>query len=529
MMPPSPGPLAAAPAPRRPSLSLVQPAAEANPRVVLWALIALCLLPRLAVLPINENFLGDAVVRTEFAERWARHPHWMSSYQDGAFQFGPLHLYLVGLVLKAGVVRTLAGRLLSVLFGTLTVLPLYALTRRLFGWRAGVWACAALSLWGMHIQFSTTAASEALALFLCVWAMALLARALDEPRVTPLFGAALLMNLACATRYDAWMMVPLLTVLLFVASRDTVAGLTRAVLFGLMCLPFPLLWMQGNAVAMGDALYPLHEINRFHAAWVNEGFSRWGQLYRVINLFFWPGTAVFTLTPLIAGFALLGMVRVWRERPDARWLLWASWVPTAYYAFRGAVLLDFTPAARFTALQLILWLPFIGPGFDALFANASKTVQRVAAGTALALLAGMTAWLGVFTFRVEGKYQTSLRPVSPTSTNPPDMMQVARFVHDAVLPTGAGIILDDDPALYMDLQIAFFGGLPEPRMARWRWEDFPRVLAKLSPEYLIRIERGTLTPKLQLSADGHTAQFQGRTYVELPGFQAPYHVYRWQH
>jgi len=47
----------------------------------IWSLLfacALVLLPRLAVFPWSENLYGDAVVRTELAQRWLQTPHWIA-------------------------------------------------------------------------------------------------------------------------------------------------------------------------------------------------------------------------------------------------------------------------------------------------------------------------------------------------------------------------------------------------------------------------------------------------------------------
>src|SRR5262249_3989789 len=115
--------------------------AEQSSQTLLILLMSAALLPRLILLPLNENLFGDAVIRTELAARWAAHPHWISSYADGAFQFGPLHLYLMGILLQIWPSQEHVGRLLSLIFGVLSVIPLFALTRRLMGKRAAVWAC----------------------------------------------------------------------------------------------------------------------------------------------------------------------------------------------------------------------------------------------------------------------------------------------------------------------------------------------------------------------------------------------------
>ena len=62
----------------------------------LW-LAAAVLAPRLLCFVFNENLGGDAIARTWLAHRWSEAPLLMTSFADGARQFGPLHLYLLAL------------------------------------------------------------------------------------------------------------------------------------------------------------------------------------------------------------------------------------------------------------------------------------------------------------------------------------------------------------------------------------------------------------------------------------------------
>ena len=513
--------------PSRPGPRLVPPAdREPSAALIAGLMVAAAALPRLLLMPFNENLYGDAVIRTELGERWLAHPHWIHSFDDGAFQFGPLHVYLMALALELVPWREHAGRVLSLVAGVLTVLPLHALTRRLFGWRAAVWACLGFAVWGIHLQISTTAASEALGLFLVTWTLALFARGLDENRFTPIAGSAVVLNLACATRYDAWLLVPIFCALLFFGDKDRIAAITRTMFFGLLSLPFPLAWMQGNELARGSPFYPVKYIDQFHAAWFQEGVAIWGNfLYRLQNLFFWPGAALFTLTPLVAVFGIAGMVRAWRERPDTRWLLWIAWVPTAYFTFRSTVLGNFVPLARFAVVQVALLLPFVAFGFSGLLGSARPALRKTVAGVTVACAVAFPLWLGLYTFRAEGRLQDTLRPASPTSTNPRAVMQVAAFLKTEVAAKGGAVILDTDPS-YRDLQLAFFSGLPEPRMARYRWEIFPERLETADPRFLVRIEGGKLAQKPDFEVQASRARLGERWFDEVPGFDPPFHVYR---
>ncbi|RKH09811.1 hypothetical protein D7V97_15445 [Corallococcus sp. CA053C] len=523
---PATSPAAPAPTPSVPGLSAVPaPRPEPSLRWLVGLLLVAALLPRLGVFFLNENLYGDAVVRTELAERWLHAPHVITSYKDGTYQFGPLHLYLVGAVLSV-FDREVAGRLVSLVFGVLSVVPLFALTRRLFGWRAGVAAGLAFSAWGMHLQFSTTAGSEAVSLFFMLAVFALVAEGVEENRFQPLFWAGMLLNLACALRYDAWMYIPLITVALVFSSEDRVASLTRAVGFGLACLPFPLLWMQGNELAHGDPFFPMKAVDDFHRQWVVDSGGAGGALvWRLQQLGFWPAVALFTLTPGVALLGAVGMVKAWKQHPETRWLVAMAVVPSLYFTFRAAVMLSFVPLARFTVTQLVLLPVFLAPGFAAVVANRGAFARRAVVGVSAVLAVVMPVALGLYTFRTEGGLHDSLRPVSPTSTNPVAVMQVARFLKDEVAAKGGAAAVDDDPR-YMDLQLAFFSGLPEMRLARVRWDTFRQRLQDANPDVLVRFDEGTLLKDPGVRLEGRTLTLDGVAYLEQDGFSAPLHVYR---
>ncbi len=513
----TPAPATAHSAPPRPTLvSVPAPERRALPTALVVALlVAAALVPRAALFAVNENYFGDAVMRTELAERWLVHPRWLSSFQDGAYQFGPAHLYALAGALAVWPEREHAGRAVSLLFGALTVVPLFFLSRRLFGARAARAACLAFCPWGMHLQLSTTAASEAFSLFLVLCALAAFARAYDGASGARWLAlCALWMNAACATRYDAWMLIPLLCAAL--AWGRGKRGVLQALLFGVLCAPFPLVWMVGNAQASGDPLFPIHFIDAYHRRWWGDGAATFGALgYRLQNAVFWPWVALLTLTPGVAALAMVGLASSARSNRPGRWLAWLVLLPTAYFTLRGAVLATFAPLGRFAALQIVLLLPFLEPGYRAVARWLPRPGRAaLVAGSAL-LAVALPAWLGAFTFRAEGKFEDWLRPVSPTSTNPPALMAAARAVKQEVSATGEALVVDSDRQ-YLDLQLAFFTGLPEARMARYRWENFPHILAAARPRYLALFQDGALVREGRVTLDGARARFEGANWVERP-------------
>ncbi|HVE82364.1 MAG TPA: glycosyltransferase family 39 protein [Myxococcales bacterium] len=484
-------------------------------------LLALTLLVRLPAYAVNENDLGDAVSRTELARKWADAPHWISSFTDGAYQYGPLHLYVVGAALKLGVPAERAGPLTSLLFGTLTALPLWALTRRLFGGAAAAWSGVALALWGLHIQMSTTGASEALSLFLVLGALALF----HPERPRRLAASGLVLTLACAVRYDTWLLAPLLSLLALAHGKDLRAAFGRAALFGLCCLPFPVAWLWGNARDLGDPLYPLHYVEAFQREWLPEGLRRWGQvLYRLQNLGFWPGVAVVTLGPLAGGAGMFGMGWAYRARPDVRWLLWAAWAPAAYFTFRGAVLVDFQPLARYAVTQVALVLPFLKPGADALL-RGRRT--RAAAALGAASMIGVTAFLAAYTWEPRTRPARALYPVGPISRNPLEVRQVLALFTPPRVEDWQPLLLDEDPRRYLDIQIGFSLRHPWPeRVVHRRWPTWEEALTYFQPVWIVRFEGGLLETSPRVEVKGTSLRLDRRWYDEVPGVSPPVHLYR---
>src|SRR5205807_3327046 len=122
---------------------------------------------------------------------WLAAPKLITSFADGVYQFGPLHTYVLAAFLWLWHDREQAGKLCSLVFGVLVLWPTWRVAHRLFGRPGALWTTAMLALWSMHIQMSTTAGSEALALCLFAFAVDGLLQGLDEARFSALARAAL--------------------------------------------------------------------------------------------------------------------------------------------------------------------------------------------------------------------------------------------------------------------------------------------------------------------------------------------------
>ncbi len=139
------------------------------------------MLLRLAVFPFAQNFYGDPMMRLKTLTAWMEHPFFLRSY-IGARQFGPLHLYLLALGQWIHRDLDVGPRLISLIFGSLSAFPLYWLAAKRFGDRAALLSTLGLAIYPLHIQASTTAASEAIFLWFLLWALAMLDEAAKGSR-----------------------------------------------------------------------------------------------------------------------------------------------------------------------------------------------------------------------------------------------------------------------------------------------------------------------------------------------------------
>jgi 4-amino-4-deoxy-L-arabinose transferase-like glycosyltransferase len=438
----------------------------------LSAALAVALVARVAPLVFGYEHYGDAPVRIELAERWAQHPHLWRGYLE-TWQYGPLHLTLIGLSIRLLGDRVVAARLLSLAAGLTGVWLLYRVTERERGREGAFWAAVALACSPLHIQASATGASEAP--FVALFLGALLLALKERP-----FLAAVLLGAGGLVRYDGWLYVPLFGALLWIRQRNV----RRALLFCVIAAAPALFWLWVNRHFAGDALAPLRHIDRDHAMLARtaaESFGPWGA--RLRHLLYWPLAVCVVATP---GFGLLGLwgsLRTLRRREPGWDLVALAWLPAAYFTFRSVVLLDFQPMARFTMVAAALSLVFIMDALDLLRPPARAVAMAAAVATPLALAA--LCW------NRTGALAEWARPLAPIGSLPPGIAEAARWVKANA--RSDDVILLDGSAYYLDIPLAFVSGVPEEQWIRAAWkEDFEQRLARRTPTLAVLVVRGSL-------------------------------------
>jgi 4-amino-4-deoxy-L-arabinose transferase-like glycosyltransferase len=329
-----------------------------------WRVLLLAFALRAALFPLAENKHGDAPMRALIAERTATDA--AAAADPRAYcQFGPLHLALMRPFLALDDESPRSSRYLSFVAGLATFFPFFALATRLVGARAAGLATLALAVSPLHLQASTTAASEALYLLLFVAMLERLTRAL-EGDAAPLRDYALagaLASLAAVTRYDAWVSLPVAALVAWIFARGP-QGPARArrarglVVFGLAAAALPAAWVAWSAARTDDPIFFFHYIRNDHAQLAAAVLERHGAaLGRARQLGIWALALAAAMGPLLA-LALARFRRAQPLSPVARVALAAALAPPALYLGQGLLRLAFEPLPRFALVPGAILLPF---------------------------------------------------------------------------------------------------------------------------------------------------------------------------
>lgn len=396
-----------------------------RPTAGTWALLTGALL-RVAAFPFAQDLFGDAPVRSDLAQAWARAPGVWWSFAK-VCQFGPLPVHLEGALIHLGIPGGVGARLIPLAFGIAGIALAARLGDRLGGAGAGALAAWAVALSPLGIQASTTCTSEAI--FLALALGTVLAALDDQPLWMALFAFG-----ASATRYDAWIWIPFLALWLLVRGRGSARSIASALSLGLG----PASILLANALVLLRPLAPLIHISRDQAHLAALEVTRWGPwTWRAVNAVFWPACALLALTPALAALAARGLKKPNREAALV-WLI--AMVPTGIYLLRGVLLGSFLPMLRLALVPAVLLACAAG-------AVSRRALKRaVVVGVAFdVLLLGLA--------HIPGPLQSAAAYASPVVRLPADLRAGV-----AAIERARGPVALDQSSTWEDIAMAHAAG-----------------------------------------------------------------------
>lgn len=317
-----------------------------------WAALGVALVAaaaRVAVLPFATADGGDAASRTWSAWDWMLDPRPIT---HGVW--GPLYTYLLALAMTVSPDPVNAAIGLGIVVSAAAAAALYAFARVEFeGGRAALIAALTYAVYPIAIRNGVSVRSETpFTLFLLLTMIAVALARREEGSWHHAAAGGLALTAAAMLRYEGWVLIPLVAVLLW--SKPKLLAL-----FVGCAAVHPVLWMTGNWLHYGDPLYSMNWASR----WELDAMGRAGlERSRLIQLALWyPVTLVRGMT---LPFGLIGLAggalaiatrhraRVWLIPLGGIVLLWAlaiargSLVPKLNYTeTAGALLFPFSALA----------------------------------------------------------------------------------------------------------------------------------------------------------------------------------------
>jgi hypothetical protein len=421
-------------------------------------ILALAVALRVGLFAFADNKHGDAPMRALVAERMVLDPSSAAAPRTYC-QFGPLHTTLMRPFIALDRYAPRSTRYLSLLTGIAVFFPFLAFARRLVGREHAALATFLLAVSPLHLQASTTAASEALYLLLWVAALERLLAALEaDPagagrRLGTFALAGLLASLAAVTRYDAWLALPLTVVAAWwLAPGRRAAVLPGLAVFSAAAALLPVAWLGWGAVAGGDALFFAHYITADHAGLAASAAARYGAaLGRLRQLGVWSLAFVAAMTlpgALLAGAALARGRRALSG--SMRLVVVAALGPPAIYLFRGLAFQSFEPLARFALVPGALLLPL---------AASRVPLERARAFRAVAFASAALWALGVWLVATTGRARIWAGAESTGALTRLDSEDraLAAWLR-AHRPPGAPVMIE--PRAFAEIGIAHAAGVP---------------------------------------------------------------------
>src|SRR2546425_9780794 len=168
----------------------------------------------------SSNAGGDAGVHVALTAVWLQNPAPRFVFDV----YPPGHFWLIGLSSLAVHDVVVAGRLLSLVLGILSLFFVWRLARLMYGMWAGLLSLAIFSLYSLHIAYSTTSSAEVSYLFFFLAGAYSFFCGLQggSVQVRHLAVAGACLSIAESIRYEAWVLFGGLFVILAIlmATRE---------------------------------------------------------------------------------------------------------------------------------------------------------------------------------------------------------------------------------------------------------------------------------------------------------------------
>lgn len=352
----------------------------------------------------------------------------------------PFYEFAVGLVLKAYPDLFYAPRMLSMLFGLLTIGALALLAREMFRSNLVALLSAFLAVFLHHrLLLSIAPMSEIFFNFFIVLGSCALARFARRDSAIAFVVAAAMFFLAATVRFEGWFICVAFAVISFIVQvRSRPIGWAHFFLGIVVAAAFPMVWSGLSIYHFGDLSGITAARDQNHSANVSlVGIVRRSHASAFIR-------DVVT-GPLVLGVAA-GLVVGWRSRP-ARFVLLVA-IAGLVFASLAAIATQSSPLAapwRIAGAWTTLVVPFTAYALVRLASHVEHHLQRKALiilSIASVCLMSIPSW------------QIVRRTTASEFGFDADILSLRTELSSAIDNNGAKVLIDVDDVYFLDLVVA---------------------------------------------------------------------------
>jgi 4-amino-4-deoxy-L-arabinose transferase-like glycosyltransferase len=451
---------------------------------------------RLTFFFLAENNGGDALARAAMTAGWLQHPGSLLNFEPWL----PMHFWLMAGL--SAIVRDpgLGTRMLSLLLGVASLGIFWMLTKEVYDRSAATLSLMVFALYSLHIGYSTTSSSEVPYLFfLLVGLLAFFVYRRSGSSAVLALGAVAL-GIGAGIRYEAWVCIFALAVILIFMPRTHAAGgfwrtehVREVLLFGTIAGSWPLFWLIYQWKVFGRPLYGV----TMNYKWVVEQVAI-EHRSRLYHIGLSPAVILLTLSPVIVAASFYGLALGLRESAGREFamIFVIMGAVFSYQILAGGLL----PLARYTITLGTLLALASGYGLDRFGQSLSQRgVRQFRTAVALMLVINLGGILTLSEMR--NRFSDQFSAISPRLRFRNHIEEVRRYLKPLLNPDDSVVI--DDYNVESNI-IAAAIGLPLDTADRaflassQPVSKLPDYMDRRHPRFLIYSDRGVLNAYLTL-------------------------------
>jgi hypothetical protein len=442
---------------------------------------------RVASFCLSENAGGDALARAGLTAQWLQYP----SLEFHFDVWLPIHFWMMGAMSFIVGDVELAGRLLSLILGIASIVAFWALAEELDGFETAIFSTILFAFYSLHIAYSVTSSCEVPYLFFVLTGLALFFRWRRLGGQSLLCLAGLSLTLGSGIRYEAWIVILALDLILLYRKQWKAFGVF-AIVSGL----WPGFWMTYEWLTRGNPLYA----PALNHSWVAHDLSLYATSMKY-RLLLPPGVMLIALTPLVLIGILFSIRYIVKEKgvlSEFSFVVCFFALVQFYQIFSGGVM----SYARYTLTLSTMVAILSGIGLRQVL-----PYKKLVAGVMILNLAFLLVLSSV-----NNRFMNKIRSVSPVLRFVPYLNETGKFLK-MHLGQNDAVVIDDYN--YEANQLAVLAGMPlleEKRVFKIpdsldlqkQAEKFSQLLPYLHdrhPKFLVYAERGELRAYLPFPHD----------------------------